>query len=114
LTEEWEPALICIGSLPPGGLARARHLCKLLRKRFPQVKIVVGRWGPQNNAEEIQKQLEAVGADLVQTNLLRTRERLQAWLPTLKAEPRPVARSQPRARKEGNGVVAPAIGMEIA
>jgi len=39
---EQAPALVCIGALPPGGLAHARYLCKKLRARFPEVKIIVG------------------------------------------------------------------------
>ena len=30
---EQAPALVCIGALPPGGLAHTRYLCKKLRAR---------------------------------------------------------------------------------
>src|SRR5208337_2322282 len=39
---EQEPALVCIGALPPGGLAHTRYLCKRIRRRFPKIKIIVG------------------------------------------------------------------------
>src|SRR5206468_1131788 len=45
MAEEEHPAVICVGALPPGGVAHTRYLCKRLRARFPGVKIVVGRWG---------------------------------------------------------------------
>ena len=48
---EQAPALVCIGALPPGGLAHTRYLCKKLRARFLKVKIVVGRWGLSGNIE---------------------------------------------------------------
>ena len=42
---ERRPGAICIATTPPGGLAHTRYLCKRLRARFPDLKIVVGRWG---------------------------------------------------------------------
>ena len=45
LVAERRPGVVCIASTPPGGLAHTRYLCKRLRSRFPDLKIVVGRWG---------------------------------------------------------------------
>src|SRR5688572_9457321 len=45
LVDLQRPALVCIGSVAPGGLSQARQLCKRLRSHCPQLKIVVGRWG---------------------------------------------------------------------
>jgi predicted PurR-regulated permease PerM len=45
LVGERGSGVICIASTPPGGLAHTRYLCKRLRSRFPDLKIVVGRWG---------------------------------------------------------------------
>ena len=78
-----EPAVVCIGALPPGGLAHTRFLCKRLRARLPGTKIVVGRWGLRGNVEQNQDQLREAGADQVETTLLETRAHLDAWLPVL-------------------------------
>ncbi|MHB1561252.1 MAG: AI-2E family transporter, partial [Isosphaeraceae bacterium] len=43
--EEHRPAAVCIAATPPGGLAHTRYLCKRLKSRFPELKILVGRWG---------------------------------------------------------------------
>jgi predicted PurR-regulated permease PerM len=43
--ERVRPHLICITSVPPGGLAHARYLCKRLRARLPDVPILVVRPG---------------------------------------------------------------------
>jgi predicted PurR-regulated permease PerM len=86
LAAEKKPAIICIGSLPPGGLAHTRYLCKRLRSQLPDTKIVVGRWGLQANLEQNRKQLAEVGAQQVETTLLATRNQLTAWLPTLAAK----------------------------
>jgi hypothetical protein len=45
LVEQLRPALVCIAAIPPGGLAHTRYLCKRLRTRFPDLWILVGRWG---------------------------------------------------------------------
>jgi len=79
-------AMICIGSLPPGGLAHSRYLCKRLRARFPGVKIVVGRWGLKGDVEPNREQLREAGADLVATTLADTRDQLNTWLPILSGE----------------------------
>lgn len=43
--EDRRPAAVCIAATPPGGLAHTRYLCKRLRARFPELKVLVGRWG---------------------------------------------------------------------
>jgi predicted PurR-regulated permease PerM len=100
-----EPALVCIAATPPGGLAHTRYLCKRLRSRFPDLKILVGRWGvreigqppnsipggdadragePQGNGiDPMVATLQEAGADLVATTLLETRQQLISLLPVL-------------------------------
>jgi hypothetical protein len=86
LAGEKDPAVVCIGALPPGGLARTRYLCKRLRARLPNAKIVVGRWGLKSSVEQNQEQLQEAGADRVETTLLETRTHLSTWLPVLSQE----------------------------
>lgn len=86
LATEKEPAVVCIGALPPGGLVHTRYLCKRLRARLPNAKIVVGRWGLKGNVEQNQDELREAGADQVETTLLETRNHLHAWLPVLALE----------------------------
>jgi predicted PurR-regulated permease PerM len=70
------PALLCIGSVAPGGLSQARHLCKRLRAQCPELKIVIGRWGLHDERETDRQQLLAAGADHVETTLLDTQRAL--------------------------------------
>jgi len=95
LAGEKAPAVICIGALPPGGLAHTRYLCKRLRARLPEAKIVVGRWGLKGNVEQNQEQLREAGADQVATTLLETRKYLSTWLPVL---------ARPEAKTTRDGV----------
>jgi predicted PurR-regulated permease PerM len=83
LAGEKAPAVLCIGALPPGGLAHTRYLCKRLRARLPEAKIVVGRWGLKDTVEQNEEQLREAGADQVATTLLETRRHLCTWLPVL-------------------------------
>jgi predicted PurR-regulated permease PerM len=70
--EQQQVQLICIVALPPGALAPVRYLCKRLRARFPDCKIVVGRWGVQENRDMPQTVLREAGADEVGTTLHET------------------------------------------
>ena len=83
---EQAPALVCVGALPPGGLAHARYLCKRLRARFPEVKIIVGRWGLTGGVEANRDQFQEAGADLTATTMLETRNQLNSLLPILTQE----------------------------
>lgn len=74
LTAEKSPALICIASLPPGGLAQARYLCKRLRARLPGLKIIVGRWGRES--EDNSNVLLSAGADKVGATMIETRKQI--------------------------------------
>jgi hypothetical protein len=86
LIGEKAPAVVCLGALPPGGLAHTRYLCKRLRARLPGTRIVVGRWGLKANLEENEQQLREAGADQIETTLLETRIHLSTWLPVLTPE----------------------------
>jgi predicted PurR-regulated permease PerM len=66
-------SLVFIVAVFPGGLTQARYLCKRLRGRFAELKIVVGRWGPVENFEVTRERLIKAGADLVSGTLLDSR-----------------------------------------
>ncbi len=70
------PAVVCIGSLPPGGLAQARYLCKRIRQQSPNVKIVIGRWGEKDNIDRMEKRLREAGADYVATTFDDSRKQI--------------------------------------
>ncbi|HLJ97516.1 MAG TPA: AI-2E family transporter [Gemmataceae bacterium] len=74
------PALLFIAILPPGGLLQARYLCKRLRKRFPDLPIVVGYWGDERHYDSILARLRSAGASYVTTSLLQSRSQIRALL----------------------------------
>jgi hypothetical protein len=59
------PDLICIISIPPGGLAQARYICRRLRAKLPSTPIVVIRPGVQGKNRESAESLAADGATSV-------------------------------------------------
>jgi predicted PurR-regulated permease PerM len=63
--EQANPTLVVIGLLPPGGLARARYLCKRIRQQAPNLKILIGRWGESTKNERLETRLLGAGADQV-------------------------------------------------
>ena len=71
---EKRPALVCIVSLAPGGLAQTRYLCKRLRVRFPDTRILVGRLGAQSGNHR--DALLAAGADKVATTMIELRDQV--------------------------------------
>jgi predicted PurR-regulated permease PerM len=76
LVERTEARVVCIAALPPSGLSRARYLCKRLRARFPELRILVGRWAADDDRAESTALLLSAGADAVHASLLETRDEL--------------------------------------
>jgi predicted PurR-regulated permease PerM len=74
---------VCIASVGPGGLAQTRLMCKRLRGQFPQLTIAVGRWGQDENREQIRQRLQEAGASRVAMSLVELRDFL---LPLLRSE----------------------------
>ena len=69
------PAVVFVASLPPGGLAQTRYLCKRLRAQFPTLPVVVARWGlPEEGRERVVEQLLAAGATRVTGSFAASRQ----------------------------------------
>jgi predicted PurR-regulated permease PerM len=67
------PAVVVIASVAPSGIAQARYLCKRLKAQCPGIKVVVGRWGHDEDQDRVQARLKQSGADVVGTTLTETR-----------------------------------------
>lgn len=76
------PAMVFVAVLPPGGLVQARYLCRRLRRRFKDLKIVVGYWGRSRNFDRLLVRLRAAGASYVTTSLGQSRTQVKALLET--------------------------------
>jgi predicted PurR-regulated permease PerM len=70
------PSIACIAALPAGEGAHTRLLCKQLRRRFPDLNIVVGRWGLRTGIERDREQVMAAGASHFGTTMTETASQL--------------------------------------
>jgi hypothetical protein len=80
---ERRPALACIAALPPGGLAHTRYLCKRLDARFPDLRIIVGRFGLGAQTGENAASFSDASTVRTATSLLEARRQLMTLLPVL-------------------------------
>ena len=76
--------VVCIADLPPSPPSKTRYLVKRLRAAFPDVRILVGRWGPPALADESTQALRDAGADLVASTLLESRTYLRGLVEILR------------------------------
>ena len=93
--EEVQPAAVVIASLPPGGVAHTRYLVTRIKSRFPELKVIVGRWGRGEDFPDDDAQ--AGGADWVDHTLVDTRKRLAEWHPVFAAAATQAASGKSRA-----------------
>jgi hypothetical protein len=59
--------------MPRSPPSKTRYLVKRLRAALPEVRVLVGRWGPPALADESTQVLRDTGANLVASTLLETR-----------------------------------------
>jgi predicted PurR-regulated permease PerM len=66
-------SVVCLADLPPSPPSKTRYLVKRLRTALPDLRILVGRWGPPSLADESTQGLRDAGADLVASTLAEAR-----------------------------------------
>jgi predicted PurR-regulated permease PerM len=81
MVASFRPEVVLITAMPPGGLSHARYLLTRLRQRFPDVKLLVGRWGEETTLESRSEAIR--NADGVDRTLAESRKRLAGLHPTL-------------------------------
>jgi hypothetical protein len=70
---------VCLGTVGGGGAAHTRYLVKRLRRRFPHLKIVCGRWAEATaDAADRQRMADVTGCDAVAATLVEARDALVA------------------------------------
>jgi hypothetical protein len=77
--------VVCISAIPPNAAMPAGYLCKRLKQRFPELKVLVALWTAENS-DKAQARLRQAGVDAVAARLpdvvARLRE-LQQYKPQL-------------------------------
>jgi hypothetical protein len=69
--------IICISALPPYAFAPARAMCKQIRARFPELKVVVCVWGFSGDADKAKARFERAQPDRFSTSLAEAMEHVQ-------------------------------------
>jgi hypothetical protein len=77
LLEIRQDDVICISALPPYAFTPARTMCKLIRERFPKVKLVIGVWGFSGDTEKAKARFERTQPDRLLTSLAQAVEQIQ-------------------------------------
>jgi predicted PurR-regulated permease PerM len=85
--------IVCISALPPFAFPPARTMCKLIRERFPKLKLVVGVWGFAGDTEKAKARFERAQPDRLLTSLAQAVEQIQEMI-------RPQASGTNRAQTE--------------
>ena len=75
--ERLKPEAVFVSVMPPGGLSQAAYLCRLLRKKFPALKIVIGWWGPERSYDRLLVKMRKAGASYVTTSFRQSRTQLR-------------------------------------
>jgi predicted PurR-regulated permease PerM len=89
LIEKSHDDVICISALPPYAFRPAHTLCKLIRDRFPEVKLVVGVWGFSGDTEKAKARFERTPPDRLLTSLAQAVEQIQELIQSGGSTPGP-------------------------
>jgi predicted PurR-regulated permease PerM len=68
--------VVCISAMPPRAATHAGYLCKRLKQRFPDLKVMVALWTSENT-DRARARLHEAGVDLVATRLGEAAEQLR-------------------------------------
>ena len=104
LVERCEADVVCISATPPAAVMHARHMCKDLRGRFPQLHLVVGLWNAQFDLTKAKARIGADDRTHGVATLAEAQEQvrllIQPLLPPPATQPQP--QSTPRDMREAH------------
>ncbi len=77
--EQNHPGVLFVSALPPFAMSQARSLCRRARRRFPDLKIIVGFWGSGADISKLQERLGSSCFDSVITNVRQAESQLRMF-----------------------------------
>jgi hypothetical protein len=76
LIESRQDDVVYISALPPYAFQPARTMCKVIRERFPKLKLVIGVWGFSGDLEKAKARFERTQPDRLVTRLAQAVEQI--------------------------------------
>jgi predicted PurR-regulated permease PerM len=76
LVEQHKADVVCISATPPAAVMHARHVCRRLRVRFPEVHLVVGLWDAQGDLTKAKERIGCGAAAPVVATLAAARRQI--------------------------------------
>ena len=93
LVAQRKPDVVCISATPPSVVMRARNLCTRLRRRYPEVPLVVGLWDAPGELNKAKEQIGDSETIHVVTTLADAEQQIRTFIhPHL--VPCPIARAE--------------------
>ena len=77
--EAFQPNAVVLVALPPGGLVHCRYLVNRIRKKFPSLRVIIGRWGDDDVTQDVTPSQDAKGlkqVDALERSFSETRKHL--------------------------------------
>jgi predicted PurR-regulated permease PerM/methylmalonyl-CoA mutase cobalamin-binding subunit len=93
LVERHRADVVCISATPPAAVMHARHLCTHLRRRFPEVHLVVGLWNAQGDLNKAKARIGRGDTTHVVATLAEAQEQVRLLIQPLL--PPPEKQAQP-------------------
>jgi len=93
LVQQRKPDVVCISATPPAAVMHARHLCKHVRGRFPEVPVVVGLWNAQGDLSKAKTRIGGAATTHVVATLAEAQEQVRLLIQPLL--PPPAKQAQP-------------------
>ena len=94
LIEQHKATVVCISATPPAAVMHARHVCKHLRVRFPEVPLVVGLWNAQGDLAKAKERTGCGAAAHVVSSLADAQQQIRLLIQPL------LLRSEKQAQPE--------------
>ncbi len=91
---EFNPAVIVICSLPPGGLSHTRYVCKRIAREVGKARIVVCRIATMAYPADSAAEITAAGATHITSTVAETVHHLQTWMAALDTQQKVEAKAK--------------------
>jgi hypothetical protein len=77
--EQRKADVVCISAAPPAAVAHARRLCMRLRRRFPELNLVVGLWNSPGDLNEAKERIDLTQERKLSRRWRTAKNRSEGW-----------------------------------